>query len=222
NIPPSSLTPTTSSSVERGFQNPASHLPPPSRQIRLDLHLSPFYGSHFSSVSVNSLASSDDHPSPLPSADNNSSSSASNDAAFDRRQHRPYSDVETAGPYPEPSRGFLFDLPGPRVFYCADAMVELLLRWGARHHVEFKSVDATLIHCEGKLCPAPDSREAIFRDRTLGLAEENQMMKFLRLIHGHIASDQSVDADEVGTIRIPTEELEMPFVVFLRSKQLPS
>ncbi|WOL12029.1 rab escort protein 1 [Canna indica] len=182
----------------------------------------PFYGSHFSSLSLPSLASflhpvDDDDRSPLSSADKDSD----DDAVFDLLRRRLYSDVETSGSFPEPSKGFLVDLAGPRFLYCSDAMVDLLLRSGASNHVEFKSVDATLIYWEGKLCPVPDSREAIFRDRTLGLAEKSQLTKFLRLIQNHIASEESGDSEVQGVDKIPPESMEMPFSDFLKSKRLP-
>lgn len=189
----------------------------------------PFYGSHFTSLSLASLSSFLELPSssldssPLPYPPTAAEDSSSYEAV-DLRRLRLYSDVETLGKFPEPSKGFLVDLPGPRILYCADAMVDLLLRSGASHHVEFKSVDATLIFWEGKLCAVPDSRQAIFRDRTLGLAEKNQMMKFLKLVQGHIDSDQCGDggtAEEDGFVRIPADDLEMPFADFLRSKRLP-
>ncbi|CAL9182551.1 unnamed protein product [Musa hybrid cultivar] len=195
------------------------------------LHLdpNPFYGSHFTSLSLASLSSFLELPSssldssPLPYPPTAAEDSSSYEAV-DLRRLRLYSDVETSGNFPEPSKGFLVDLPGPRILYCADAMVDLLLRSGASHHVEFKSVDATLIFWEGKLCAVPDSRQAIFRDRTLGLAEKNQMMKFLKLVQGHIDSDQCGNggtAEEDGFVRIPADDLEMPFADFLRSKRLP-
>ncbi|RZR92981.1 hypothetical protein BHM03_00021351, partial [Ensete ventricosum] len=196
------------------------------------LHLdpNPFYGSHFTSLSLASLSSflelppSSHDSSPLPHPPAAAAEDSSTYEAVDVRRLRLYSDVETSGNFPEPSKGFLVDLPGPRILYCADAMVDLLLRSGASHHVEFKSVDATLIFWEGKLCAVPDSRQAIFRDRTLGLAEKNQMMKFLKLVQGHIDSDQCGNggtAEEDGFVRIPAEDLEMPFADFLRSKRLP-
>lgn len=195
------------------------------------LHLdpNPFYGSHFTSLSLASLSSFLELPSssvdssPLPHPPTAAEDTSSYEAV-DLRRLRLYSDAETSGNFPEPSKGFLVDLPGPRILYCADAMVDLLLRSGASHHVEFKSVDATLIFWEGKLCAVPDSRQAIFRDRTLGLAEKNQMMKFLKLVQGHIDSDQCGDGgtvEEDGFVRIPADDLEMPFADFLRSKRLP-
>ncbi|XP_042417580.1 rab escort protein 1-like isoform X2 [Zingiber officinale] len=187
------------------------------------LHLdpNPFYGSHFSSLSPSSLVSflnsSDDHPSTAPHAVEDSDDHAS----FYLRRRPVYSQVETSGSFPESSHGFLLDLVGPRVIYCADSMVDLLTRSGASNHVEFKSVDATLMYWEGKLCLVPDSREAIFRDRTLSLGEKSQMTKFLRLIQGHIASEPSVEEVKEGILRIPAEDLERPFTDFLQNKRLP-
>ncbi|XP_042412897.1 rab escort protein 1-like isoform X1 [Zingiber officinale] len=187
------------------------------------LHLdpNPFYGSHFSSLSPSSLVSflnsSDDHPSAAPHAVEDSDDHAS----FYLRRCPVYSQVETSGSFPESSHGFLLDLVGPRVIYCADSMVDLLTRSCASNHVEFKSVDATLMYWEGKLCLVPDSREAIFRDRALSLGEKSQMTKFLRLIQGHIASERSVEEAKEGILRIPAEDLERPFTDFLQNKRLP-
>lgn len=121
--------------------------------------------------------------------------------------------LELTGSVPEPSRSFSLDLAGPRLLYCADLMVDLLLRSGASHHVEFKSVDGSLIYSEGAFCSVPDSRQAIFRDRSLVLGEKREMMRFLKLVQGHIGNEDGV--------RVSDEELEMPFVEFLKRQKLP-
>lgn len=189
------------------------------------LHLdpNPFYGSHFASIALPSFSSllspSYSSPSPSSAAVAAAASSSSYDA-IDLHRRPIYSEIETSGSPPEPSRSFLIDLAGPRVLYCADAAVDLLLRSGASHHVEFKSVDASLVYWEGRLSTVPDSRQAIFKDRTLSLAEKSQMMRFLKLVQDHIASDRGGAADE-GLVRISEEDLQIPFVDFLRKQRLP-
>lgn len=181
------------------------------------LHLdhNPFYGSHFSSLSPPLPPD----PSTPPSAPSLSSSYA----AVDLRHRRLYSEIEIAGSSPEPSKAFLLDLAGPRVLYCADETVDLMLRSGASHHVEFKSVDANLIYWEGRLCSVPDSRQAIFKDRTLGLAEKREMMKFLKLVQQHIISGDGevAAAAEEAAVAILAEDLEIPFAEFLKKQRLP-
>ncbi|XP_020090668.1 rab escort protein 1 isoform X2 [Ananas comosus] len=185
------------------------------------LHLdpNPFYGSHFASIPLPSFSSllSPSYSSPSP---HSSAASTPSYDAIDLHRRPIYSEIETSGSPPEPSRSFLVDLAGPRVLYCADAAVDLLLRSGASHHVEFKSVDASLVYWEGRLSTVPDSRQAIFKDRTLSLAEKSQMMRFLKLVQGHIASDRGGAADE-GLGRISEEDLLIPFVEFLRKQRLP-
>nr|XP_010927462.1 rab escort protein 1 [Elaeis guineensis] len=191
------------------------------------LHLdhNPFYGSHFSSVPLPwppSLLHSPPlppDPSTLPSALSPSSSYAAVNVCL----RRLYSEIEIAGSSPEPSKAFLLDLAGPRVLYCADETVDLMLRSGASHHVEFKSVDANLIYWEGRLCSVPDSRQAIFKDRTLGLAEKREMMKFLKLVQQHIGSGDSqvAAAAEEAAVGISAEDLEIPFAEFLKKQRLP-
>ncbi|ONK68764.1 uncharacterized protein A4U43_C05F15760 [Asparagus officinalis] len=83
---------------------------------------------------------------------------------------------------------------------------------GAGHQCEFKSVDGSLI-IRGALCSSADSRQAIFKDRSLELGEKREMMRFLRLVQGHIG-------DEEGS-RVSEEDLEMPFVEFLKRQRLP-
>uniref|UniRef100_A0A6V7QRB3 Rab escort protein 1 n=1 Tax=Ananas comosus var. bracteatus TaxID=296719 RepID=A0A6V7QRB3_ANACO len=185
------------------------------------LHLdpNPFYGSQFASIPLPSFSSllSPSYSSPSP---HSSAASTPSYDAIDLHRRPIYSEIETSGSPPEPSRSFLVDLAGPRVLYCADAAVDLLLRSGASHHVEFKSVDASLVYWEGRLSTVPDSRQAIFKDRTLSLAEKSQMMRFLKLVQGHIASDRGGAADE-GLVRISEEDLLIPFVEFLQKQRLP-
>ncbi|XP_058110253.1 rab escort protein 1 [Magnolia sinica] len=172
------------------------------------LHLdpNPFYGSHFSSLSLASFSS------------------------FLHQRSRLYSHVEISSHSPqtldEHSRRFSLDLSGPRLFFCADPMVDLILRSGASNHLEFKSVDASFLYREGHLSPVPDSREGIFQDRTLGLTEKSQLMRFFKLVREHFALDGSSGSTGGGSVdeerkRIPEEDLESPFVDFLQKQRLP-
>ncbi|KAK1283259.1 Cell division cycle 5-like protein [Acorus calamus] len=120
-----------------------------------------------------------------------------------------YSDVEISGaltlePY---SRSFSLDLSGPRVLYCTDPVVEMMLKSGASQHLEFKSILASLIYFGGKLHSVPDLRDAIFRDKSLGLAEKNRMTRFIRLVTGHIGSD--------GGGGLPEADTEAPMAEFM-------
>ncbi|CAO2203168.1 unnamed protein product [Urochloa humidicola] len=181
---------------------------------------SPFYGSLYSSIPLPSLAS---FLSPDPSA---SSSAAASDShtAVDLHRRSVYSEVETSGVVPEPARRFTVDLVGPRVLYCADEAVDLLLRSGGSHHVEFKSVDGgSLLYWEGCLYPVPDSSQAIFKDTTLKRMEKYALNKFYNVVKAHITAT-SASADERGegdaAAMISKEDLDLPFVEFLNRHRL--
>ncbi|CAA6661640.1 unnamed protein product [Spirodela intermedia] len=89
---------------------------------------------------------------------------------------------------------------------------------GASHHIEFKSVDGSMIYWDGKLQMVPDSREAIFKDKSLSLTEKTQMTRFLKLVREHITSEGG-EGEEASKISGPY--LEMPFVKFLEKQRLP-
>jgi Rab proteins geranylgeranyltransferase component A len=130
-----------------------------------------------------------------------------------------YSEVETSGAVPEPARRFTVDLVGPRVLYCADEAVDLLLRLGGSHHVEFKSVEGgSLLYWEGCLYAVLDSRQTI---TTLKLKEKNILFRFFKLVQAHIAAALA-SGDETGqgdaSARIPEEDLDLPFVEFLKKQ----
>ncbi|KAF2949575.1 rab escort protein 1 [Oryza sativa Japonica Group] len=181
----------------------------------------PFYGSLFSSLPLPSLPS---FLSPSPSDDPAPSPSPSSAAAVDLRRRSPYSEVETSGAVPEPSRRFTADLVGPRLLYCADEAVDLLLRSGGSHHVEFKSVEGgTLLYWDGDLYPVPDSRQAIFKDTTLQLREKNLLFRFFKLVQAHIAASAAGAAaagEGEASGRLPDEDLDLPFVEFLKRQNL--
>lgn len=172
------------------------------------LHLdpNPFYGSHFSSLSIADLTHFLNSHS--------TSSSVCHDPL--------YSDVEISNYAPrllnQHPRSFNLDVSGPRVLFCADHSVDLMLKSGASHYLEFKSIDATfMLDADAKLCSVPDSRAAIFKDKSLGLVEKNQLMRFFKHVQGHLSLDES----EENNVRISEEDLDSPFAEFLTKMKLP-
>lgn len=125
-----------------------------------------------------------------------------------------YSEVEISASS-EPSGSFTLDLSGPRVLYCADPIVDLMLRSGASHHVEFKSVERSLYYWEGQLCSVPGSKQDIFNDTSLTLLEKRRMRNFLELVQNHIKPKE-------GSNPISPENLEIPFSEYLREQKLSS
>ncbi|KAJ4715150.1 Rab proteins geranylgeranyltransferase component [Melia azedarach] len=66
-----------------------------------------------------------------------------------------------------------------------------MLKSGSSQYVEFKSIDASFMgDGDGKLSSVPDSRAAIFKDKTLGLMEKNQLMRFFKLVQGHLSGNE--------------------------------
>ncbi|CAL4957284.1 unnamed protein product [Urochloa decumbens] len=186
---------------------------------------SPFYGSLYSSIPLPSLASFLS-PDSSPSSSSATAAAAASDShtAVDLHRRGVYSEVETSGAIPEPARRFTVDLVGPRVLYCADEAVDLLLRSGGSHHVEFKSVDGgSLLYWEGSLYPVPDSSRAIFNDTTLKRMEKYALNKFYNVVKEHIAAT-SASADERGegdaAAMISEEDLDLPFIEFLNRYKL--
>ncbi|VFQ99797.1 unnamed protein product [Cuscuta campestris] len=191
------------------------------------LHLdpNPFYGSHHASLPLHDftsfLCSHSNLPSappPPPPAPQHNDESDFHLAPLCARQL--YSSVDVSVHSPEPlehSGKFNIDLAGPRVFLCADAMIDLILETGINQYIEFKSVDGSFI-CDGNgnLDAVPDSRSAIFKDRTLGFTEKNKLMRFFKLVQGHFGDD-----DTEGN-RISEEDLESPFYKFLSRMDLSS
>lgn len=176
---------------------------------------SPFYGSLYSSIPLPSLGS---FVSPDPSTPSAAAAASGSHTAVDLHRRGVYSEVETSGAVPEPARRFTVDLVGPRVMYCADEAVDLLLRSGGSHHVEFKSVDGgSLLYWEGSLYPVPDSKQTIFKDTTLKLLEKNVLYRFLKLVQDHIAATSGA-GDAAGIIS--EEDLDLPFVKFLNQQKL--
>ncbi|CAH2054796.1 unnamed protein product [Thlaspi arvense] len=188
------------------------------------LHLdpNPFYGSHFASLSLPDLTSflHSISVSPLPPPP---PSNAHDFLSVDLVHRSLYSSVEISSFEPEileeHSRSFNVDLCGPRVIFCADESINLMLKSGANNYVEFKSIDASFVgDSSGELRNVPDSRAAIFKDKSLALLEKNQLMKFFKLVQAHLAS--STESDE-ATVPISEQDMESPFVDFLAKMRLP-
>lgn len=112
------------------------------------------------------------------------------------------------------TRRFCFDVSGPRVLFCADSAIDLLVKSGVSHYLEFKGVDASLIYDgeRGRFSSVPDSRTAIFNDKSLSLIEKRMVMEFFKLVQKHLGGE----SEEV----ISEEDLESPFVEFLNKFRL--
>nr|XP_027121949.1 rab escort protein 1-like [Coffea arabica] len=126
------------------------------------------------------------------------------------------------------------DFPGPRVLFCADPMVVLIVDVDVQNCMSFMSVDTSYCiydECqEGKgggflWNSVPDSRNAIFRGGTLSLKKKNQLMRFFKLLQAHYHSNSksstktsNEEEDENNSIKITPEHLETPFVEFLTRK----
>ncbi|CAK9164952.1 unnamed protein product [Ilex paraguariensis] len=189
----------------------------------IHLDSNPFYGSHFSSLPLDDLTSFLHSQSQLLDPNLHIPPPQSNDTdefiAVSLTTQRMYSEVEISSYSTEPleqSRKFSIDLAGPRVFFCADSVVDLMLRLGVNQYMEFQSIEGSFV-CDGdgKLWNVPDSRKAIFKDRSLGLTEKNQLMRFFKLVQEHLQAVGSVDGESGENKRISEEDLESPFVVFL-------
>ncbi|KAK9134949.1 hypothetical protein Syun_014279 [Stephania yunnanensis] len=187
--------------------------------LHLDHHS--FYGAHFSSLPLRDLFPFLHYTPPPPPPTEH----ATDYLALRLKPRSLYSHIEehrlVSDDVLGASRDFYLDLSGPRVLFCADSAVDLMLKSGASHHIEFKSVEATLMYsaAEKKLVSVPDSRSAIFKDRSLSLTEKNQLMRFFKLVQDHC---QTTDGDDsVSGRRISDEDLESPFVEFLNKHRLP-
>lgn len=194
------------------------------------LHLdpNPFYGSHFASLSLPDLTSflhSNSFSSPPPPSSPPLPPSNNHDfISVDLVNRSLYSSVEISSfeseILEEHSRRFNVDLCGPRVVFCADESINLMLKSGANNYVEFKSIDASFVgDSSGELRNVPDSRAAIFKDKSLTLLEKNQLMKFFKRVQSHLAS--STENDDTTTVKISEEDMESPFVDFLTKMRLP-
>lgn len=106
------------------------------------------------------------------------------------------------------------------MLFCADKAIELILKSGVGSYLNFKAVDGNFIWDEtsGGLCNVPDSRAAIFKDKSLSLKEKNQLMRFFKLVQQHLAASDGEDSE---SSKISEEDLESPFVDFLRTRLPP-
>ncbi|XP_010248581.1 PREDICTED: rab escort protein 1 isoform X2 [Nelumbo nucifera] len=195
----------------------------------LHLDANPFYGSHFSSLPLDSFTSFLQSQQNIPQKEYSSSIenySQSDCVVVGLESRCLYSNFEISSHVSpeslEPSRKFSLDISGPRVLFCADPAVDLLLKSGASHHIEFKSIDASFIYTgDGRLLAVPDSRAAIFKDRSLGLTEKNQLMRFFKLVQEHFESVAADGDRKEEKRRISEEDLESPFIEFLNKQRLP-
>ncbi|KAG6775074.1 hypothetical protein POTOM_018500 [Populus tomentosa] len=97
----------------------------------------------------------------------------------------------------------------------------------------YLSIDASFVgDGNGKLWNVPDSRAAIFKDKSLTLMEKNQLMRFFKLVQGHLAATVGAGTsgndgngndndEEEGKSKISDEDLERPFVEYLSKMRLP-
>ncbi|XP_030935250.1 rab escort protein 1-like isoform X2 [Quercus lobata] len=184
------------------------------------LHLDPnsSYGSHYASLSLHDLSNFlNSHPAPPPSTSSNG-----HDFTPVPLAPRPlYSHVEISSFVPEilddeHSRKFNIDLCGPRVLFCADKSIDLILKSGANQYIDFKSIESSFVcDASGRLTNVPDSRAAIFKDKSLGLTEKNQLMRLFKLVQQHLGGGENENE------RISGQDLESPFVEFLKKMRLP-
>ncbi|XP_062097048.1 rab escort protein 1 [Humulus lupulus] len=190
------------------------------------IHLdpNPYYGSHFTSLSISDLTSFlNSHSTPPKHQLSTTTTDGLDYTVLDLTTRSLYSDVEISSFAPETiaqhSRSFNIDLGGPRVLFCADKAIDLILKSGTNQYVEFKSIDSSFV-CDdnGKLWSVPDSRAAIFKDKTLSLTEKNQLMRFFKLVQQHLEASEEEGSQNS---RISTKDLESPFVEFLMKLRLP-
>ncbi|KAJ8767205.1 hypothetical protein K2173_013602 [Erythroxylum novogranatense] len=219
-----------------------THLPPPPYPpiepttfdliiVGTVLHLdpNPFYGSHYASLSVPDLISflNSNSTPPTPSTTATDTNTLVH-AIVGLTTRRLYSDVEISSYSPELleelSRKFNIDVAGLG-FYSCDKCIDIIFEIGASQDVEFKSIDVSFVGGEnGKLWNVPDSRAAIFKDRSLSLMEKNQLMRFFKLVQAHLAENEDAkqeEGEERENTRISEEDLEIPFAEFLTKMRLP-
>lgn len=120
------------------------------------LHLDPnsFYGSYFASLSLDDFTSYLNSHSVAPSTTSTANQhDDGNHVITELIQQSLYTDVEVISCasenynlLPENSRKFILDLGGPRAIFCADKCIDLLLKSGASHYVEFKGIDASFLY----------------------------------------------------------------------------
>ncbi|KAG0565458.1 hypothetical protein KC19_8G191800 [Ceratodon purpureus] len=131
-----------------------------------------------------------------------------------------YSHVKVSPAHDESSLGRLnrysLDLAGPKVVFCAGPLVDALVSAQADHHVRFKGVEASFIWRDGQMTAVPASRSDVFRDKTLSLADKRFLMRFFKLVADYTDSEGGTSGE------LAAENLDRPFVEFLRRQQLPT
>ncbi|MFS7953129.1 putative GDP dissociation inhibitor, FAD/NAD(P)-binding domain superfamily [Helianthus anomalus] len=147
----------------------------------LHLNPNPHYGSHYSSLSLLNLTSFLTFQTLNPQ-NSDTEDAPDHTTAFNIITRTVYSDIEIClydDSVTEHSRKFNLDVAGPRVLFCADAAVDLLLKSSANQYVEFNNVDASYV-CDGngELVSVPDLKSAVFKDRALKYSEKNQLNSF--------------------------------------------
>lgn len=102
-------------------------------------------------------------------------------------------------------------MSGPKVLFCADKAIEIILRSGVNQYLEFKAIDELLVWDEGRLESVPDTRAKIFKDKRLSLQEKNLLMMFFKLVQQHAQEENKISNDD----------LQRPFIEFLTETRLP-
>lgn len=189
------------------------------------LHLdpNPFYGSHYSSLSPNHLLSflnsNTQNPTNTRSINSPDQSPSSSLIELNLTTRPLYTVIDSLSSSQQiDSKNLSLDLNGPRVLFCADYSVDLLIKSSANQYMEFKNIEGSLIsdNENGALRNVPDSKSAIFKDKSLGLIEKRMLYDFLKLVQHHLGA---VDAKSERIIE--DEDLETPFSVFLTKMRLP-
>ncbi|CAM0902546.1 unnamed protein product [Alopecurus aequalis] len=151
----------------------------------------PFYGSLFSS-SVPPLSI----PSFLRNSSDSSPPTPSPDTGvvpLQRRSSLYNEEIETSGTVPEEIKDrFAVDLVGPRLLYCADEAVDLLHREDTAFRTKLSD------------------------DPKVQVLDKFRLGAFIRLVQSHIAANEG----EEGGASISEEDLDRPFVEFLKKQKL--
>ncbi|KAL3525106.1 hypothetical protein ACH5RR_013478 [Cinchona calisaya] len=134
---------------------------------------------------------------------------------------------------------FYIDLAGPKILFCAEPMIDLIRDSEVHKYMEFLSVDAGFFVSyddddggggsgRERWTNVPDSRKAIFKDKSLSFKEKNQLMRFFKLAiqaHDSLSNfsstvNSNIEQEEEGndTPKISQEDLETPFVELLTKK----
>ncbi|CAM6086048.1 unnamed protein product [Calypogeia fissa] len=122
-----------------------------------------------------------------------------------------------------PSRSYSIDLCGPRLTFCGSNLVNMLLRSGASHYLEFKGVDASYIWTgeAGGISAVPSSRADVFKDKALSLSDKRFLMRFFKLVTDY-AQASSDEQQQQFSADISAEDLDAPFLNFMQRQRLPT